>query len=1503
MIHTKSLIRRLAYVPWLLAFGLVVGWAGEAEAAIKAVTLDGKAKIMVREDDGEQTIKVKVTSTAKVKAPTSVTLLLDAGNDQLNKRFRVTLPSLVIAKDKDAIEGTIMFEPINDKKRGDDLKNEGSMDDLKITIRATDTSTSGGKTAEITLLDDDKLSTKLDFTFDPLELKKDAPEQNIGLTATLDGSLLGDDYTFPLGFRNTLSSLENSGVEDAPKAAEILRRDSEYRASSADLRLRRKRKSGTVNFSFTPKNKAGYVAIEATLPADKQAPVVGEDDDPKVLKDRKNDNRETSTESIGTKNGYSLLATGIDLDFDGDTGDKYALVPYYHPDQVEITVTLDGTETLKKVKVPNIHRGRLTEKVLSEGNITGDELVDFGGANADGTVPDPNPPDGRSVSYAADAKEVSQYVSEAQFGIDLNGDGDMNDGGAPPAAAVQITDGASFNTAVPSGTTALIGATTATAIGDVTNARGAIDITPLSGNTFVSDEAGVTNRLTAAQKYTLAVKAAMDAIDVSLRGADASVETPTDDDDGEANTSSAIYWPPYPDYKAPENRPNLEHENANNPTELVEKELKFAVTVNPGFFKIAEATLAAVKKGGDGLKVSPAVIRENAGEQPLEIKVILQNKLAKNITVDFEVEEDSGVRDQDYEVNVEDLEIEAGQTEATTTLILTPTDNDEADGEKNFVLKATVGDGSVVGEAEIRIVDDESITTNIKLSVKPGTVKVGTGINNVDVTAEINGMPFEEDVQVTLVLGPKDKEVAGGSVKATATAQRDIDFEATLRSLTIPANAVTGSISIDVEALTGGDKKVVVQALKSPIKNADQEDVTVDPATIVLKDADAPDPEADAPVVFGFSETDLDRLATVFEGTVGKEFDEELPEATGGEGSLTYSVSDALPAGLMFDAAERKISGMPAMAGDATVVYTVIDSLGKSAAAKFTIEIGAAPPPMAEVSKVSVSQSSVRENGDSTEISVKATLAKAAPVAEKVSFTIGAPSSGTAAVRDVDYSASIVGSVAIEKGATTAITMMTITPINNDEEDGNRFLTVQAASSGGSASADIKIADDETASTSISLSASPNTVSENDGVTEVTITATLDGKVLDSDATVTLSIDPASEATRDVDYSALFNPILTIAAGQISGSVDLLIDPTADKVDEGNETATLKGAIEGLIDGSGTITIEDYAMPEDPAMPMLMFAEGTMIDDMAFTAGTEITAVELPAAEGGSGDIAYSVSDLPAGLSFDPATRMISGTPEAEGTTEVTYTATDSEGATTEKTFSITVNPTLDFGDLGALFGSFTGAGKANPADEHDDGVIPLVVGQPVDLTLPEVSGGTPPLVYSVSGLPAGLSFDPATRTISGAATEVSDAVVVTYTVTDASGASNSLPFLVSVVEPPLGAPSNLVAQDYMGADGQGDQGGFILLTWELSEHHDGIDGYRIFRALPVLGNEMVPWAMVDAVPGVERGVAVVATLDNVATRWGIAAERGRSAPRSLLLLRPCLSALKTSPTRRWPRR
>ena len=914
-----------------------------------------------------------------------------------------------------------------------------------------------------------------------------------------------------------------------------------------------------------------------------------------------------------------------------------------------------------------------------------------------------------------------------------------------------------------------------------------------------------------------------------------------------------------------------------------EADLKFKVALPPVFFKIKDAAIADVKS--DGLAATPAMVRENAGRTEVELKVTLKAAVSDDQSVRFTINtgddcvgdfDCAGSRDVHYTVDVSDLTIPAGETSATTTLVLTPVDNDGVTGARGFQVEAKVGAGDTAGRANITIVDDETLTDTITLSASPNELKAEMGAQDVTVTGTLNGKVFDEDVTVTLVIsrdGPDE-----GTAADDNAAQRDTDYTAILRALTIPEGAVEGSATVSITPLKGGDKKIFLTQLKSPVKNDDDEDVNATIATVTLKDADAAATPTD-PDALGFGTIDLS--STVFEYTVGTAIEPNvLPEAEGGTGDKSYSVSATLPAGLSFDAATRTISGTPTTVGVATVIYTVLDD-NDSAAMSFKIEVGEAPPATTSVASVSASHSSVRENGEMTVIGITATLASVSENAETIRFSIGAPSEGAPAVRDVDFTASLSGSVVIAAGEKQGRTMLSLTPIDNSAVDGNKYFGVHASASGGSAQTDIKIADDETASTSISLSAVPHTVSEDAGVTPIEVTATLDGKVLDGDITVTLSVDAASMATRDVDYSALFNPLLVIPAGSTSGSVNLLIDPTADSEDEGNETITLNGSATGLTSGSAQITISDAAVvePDDMTSP-LAFAEGTSIDDQQFTAGTAIDDMELPAASGGTGDVAYSVSELPAGLSFDAATRMLSGTPEAatEAAVEVTYTATAGEESAT-LTFSITVNAGLAPLDLSGLFGILFGggAGKANPADEHgEDGVIRAVVGEAYSLTLPEVMGGTPPLTYSLSGLPAGLSFDSATRTISGTPEAVSDgSVTVTYTVTDAAGASDSLPFQFAVVSPTLDAPDAVVATDYMGADGSGDQGGFVLLTWDLSTDHATLDGYRVFREMPALGGEMMPWAMVDAVPGVNIGRAIVATLDNVATNWGIAAERG----------------------------
>ena len=65
----------------------------------------------------------------------------------------------------------------------------------------------------------------------------------------------------------------------------------------------------------------------------------------------------------------------------------------------------------------------------------------------------------------------------------------------------------------------------------------------------------------------------------------------------------------------------------------------------------------------------------------------------------------------------------------------------------------------------------------------------------------------------------------------------------------------------------------------------------------------------------------------------------------------------------------------------------------------------------------------------------------------------------------------------------------------------------------------------------------------------------------------------------------------------------------------------------------------------------------------------------MPPATGGTGTITYRISGLPPGLSFNPATRTITGTPEGscEIIYTVTYTVTDAVNATISRTFKMVI--------------------------------------------------------------------------------------------------------------------------------------------------------------------------------------------------------------------------------------
>ena len=168
--------------------------------------------------------------------------------------------------------------------------------------------------------------------------------------------------------------------------------------------------------------------------------------------------------------------------------------------------------------------------------------------------------------------------------------------------------------------------------------------------------------------------------------------------------------------------------------------------------------------------------------------------------------------------------------------------------------------------------------------------------------------------------------------------------------------------------------------------------------------------------------------------------------------------------------------------------------------------------------------------------------------------------------------------------------------------------------------------------------------------------------------------------------------------------------------------------------------------------------------------------VTLPRARGGNGSLTYELVPVPAGLTLDPVTRVLSGTPttliaaDSEDRFHV-YRVTDEPfGADTsadvvDMMFVITVGE-----DPGAP--TFEGVSVANES---------FAVGQAVNLTLPEASNGFAPLRYALfdrviialgenNTLPPGLSFDSDTRTLSGTPEEPRRMSGFTYEVTDAAG-------------------------------------------------------------------------------------------------------------------------------------
>ncbi len=499
-----------------------------------------------------------------------------------------------------------------------------------------------------------------------------------------------------------------------------------------------------------------------------------------------------------------------------------------------------------------------------------------------------------------------------------------------------------------------------------------------------------------------------------------------------------------------------------------------------------------------------------------------------------------------------------------------------------------------------------------------------------------------------------------------------------------------------------------------------------------------------------------------------------LPEATGGTAPLTYALTDP-PDGLRFDAGTRTLSGTPGTAASTELTYTVTDANDASTSQTFMVTVNdslalTAPDDQSYTVDTAITNLVLLEASGGTG-TLTYTLTGALPTG--LTFTAASRTlSGTptaAASTVLTYTVTDTNDATASQTFTVTVNDGLVLTTAGDQGYtlGTTITELELpAATGGTAPLTYALTDPPAGlafnPTNRTLSGTPGTAA----ITELTYTVTdANGASTSQTFTVTVNDSLALTAPDDQSYTvdtAITDLVLLEASGgtgtltyTLTGLPTGLTFTAASRTLSGTPTAAASTVLTYTVTDTNDATAsQTFTVTVNDGLVL------TTAGDQGYTLGTTITELELPAATGGTAPLTYALTNLPDGLRFDAGTRTLSGTPGTAAITELTYTVTDANDASTSQTFTVTVNDSL-----------------ALTAPDDQSYTVDTAI---TDLVLLEASGGTGTLIYTLTGLPTGLTFTAASRTLSGTPTAAAS-TVLTYTVTDTNDATASQTFTVTV--------------------------------------------------------------------------------------------------------------------------
>ena len=687
----------------------------------------------------------------------------------------------------------------------------------------------------------------------------------------------------------------------------------------------------------------------------------------------------------------------------------------------------------------------------------------------------------------------------------------------------------------------------------------------------------------------------------------------------------------------------------------------------------------------------------------------------------------------------------ANTASAEGTFTLTPTDDAVHETDETVTVSGESGT-LTIPDATLTLEDDEDLPT-LTLALDNSSIGEAGGVATV--TASLSGA---SSAATTVTVS------AAANAGAVVT-----DFTvSTNKTLTIAAGDTdsTGTVTITGvnNAVDAPDKTVTVSATVSGGNGV----AVPGTATLTLSDDDGP-PTGIALTLTSASGTALSELAE----DAGATTVTVTATPTGGmafaaDTNVTISVTGSLAATAVdFTAVTDFTITIPANTATATGTFTltpeddtvdeideVIDVTGDSGSLLITKASVALTDDDDTPSGItlSVAPTSVAEEADATDVTVTATVNGNTTYAVEQTVTVAVGAEDDAAKEEIDYTLVADITITIPAGEASATGTFSLDPIGDviDEGDGETLSVEGSAASG------------------VSVTKTMVTITDND----VAPSAPVNFQATAGDARVTLTWDTANDDTitrweyqqkqgTGGTYGA-WTAITNSGADTTAHALENLTNNTQYFFRLRAVNATGNGASSGELSATPTAGNSPPTV-QNPLADLTLVANSTQVVDVSGTFDDHD--------DDSLTYTAISADTSVATVSLSGTTLTVSGM--AAGATTVTVSAADGDGASASDTFKVRVE-------------TDTQPVLAAIADQSYTRGVEIEA-----LTLPSSSTGNGTLTYSFSpALPADLSFDATTRTLSGTPTELQASTAYTYKVEDMDEDEATQSFNITVLAP-----------------------------------------------------------------------------------------------------------------------